>query len=93
MTVAQEEVFGPVVSVIPFRDEQHAVEIANNTVFGLALAESGRATSTGRTGWPGPSAPGRSGSITTAAVIRPSRSEDTERAATAGLAESTDTGR
>ena len=36
MTIAQEEVFGPVVCVIPFRDEQHAVEIANNTVFGLA---------------------------------------------------------
>jgi len=36
MTIAQEEVFGPVVCVIPFRDEQHAVEIANDTVFGLA---------------------------------------------------------
>ena len=36
MTIAQEEVFGPVVCVIPFRDEQDAVEIANDTVFGLA---------------------------------------------------------
>jgi acyl-CoA reductase-like NAD-dependent aldehyde dehydrogenase len=36
MTIAREEVFGPVVCVIPFRDEQHAVEIANDTVFGLA---------------------------------------------------------
>jgi acyl-CoA reductase-like NAD-dependent aldehyde dehydrogenase len=36
MTIAQEEVFGPVVCVIPFRDEGHAVEIANDTVFGLA---------------------------------------------------------
>jgi aldehyde dehydrogenase (NAD+) len=36
MTIAQEEVFGPVVSVIRFCDEQHAVEIANDTVFGLA---------------------------------------------------------
>ena len=36
MTIAQEEVFGPVVCIIPFRDEQHAVEIANDTVFGLA---------------------------------------------------------
>jgi acyl-CoA reductase-like NAD-dependent aldehyde dehydrogenase len=36
MTIAQEEVFGPVVCVIPFRDEQQAIEIANDTVFGLA---------------------------------------------------------
>jgi acyl-CoA reductase-like NAD-dependent aldehyde dehydrogenase len=36
MTIAQEEVFGPVVCVIPFRDEQDAVAIANDTVFGLA---------------------------------------------------------
>jgi acyl-CoA reductase-like NAD-dependent aldehyde dehydrogenase len=36
MTIAQEEVFGPVVCVIPFRDEQQAVDIANDTVFGLA---------------------------------------------------------
>jgi aldehyde dehydrogenase (NAD+) len=36
MRIAQEEVFGPVVCVVPFRDEQHAVEIANDTVFGLA---------------------------------------------------------
>jgi aldehyde dehydrogenase (NAD+) len=36
MTIAQEEVFGPVLCVIPFRDEDDAVEIANDTVFGLA---------------------------------------------------------
>jgi aldehyde dehydrogenase (NAD+) len=36
MTIAQEEVFGPVLCVIPFRDENQAVEIANDTVFGLA---------------------------------------------------------
>ena len=36
MTIAQEEVFGPVVCIIPFRDEQQAVEIANDTIFGLA---------------------------------------------------------
>ena len=35
MTIAQEEVFGPVLSVIPFRDEAHAIEIANGTEYGL----------------------------------------------------------
>jgi aldehyde dehydrogenase (NAD+) len=36
MRIAREEVFGPVVVLIPFRDEDHAVEIANDTAFGLA---------------------------------------------------------
>jgi acyl-CoA reductase-like NAD-dependent aldehyde dehydrogenase len=35
MTIAREEIFGPVVSIIPARDEAHAVEIANDTLFGL----------------------------------------------------------
>ena len=35
MTVAQEEIFGPVVVVIPFADEDEAVRIANGTPFGL----------------------------------------------------------
>jgi len=38
MTVAQEEIFGPVVSVIPFDDEDDAIAIANDTRFGLAGA-------------------------------------------------------
>ncbi|MFE0463998.1 aldehyde dehydrogenase family protein, partial [Kitasatospora sp. NPDC058965] len=36
MTVAQEEIFGPVLSVIAYRDEEHALEIANGTEYGLA---------------------------------------------------------
>jgi aldehyde dehydrogenase (NAD+) len=36
MTVAQEEVFGPVASVIPFADEEEALELANDVDFGLA---------------------------------------------------------
>ncbi len=36
MTIAREEVFGPVLSVIPFRTEDEAVEIANATIYGLA---------------------------------------------------------
>jgi len=35
MTIAQEEIFGPVLSVIPARDEANAVEIANDTIYGL----------------------------------------------------------
>jgi aldehyde dehydrogenase (NAD+) len=36
MRIANEEVFGPVLSVIPFDDEDEAVAIANNTIYGLA---------------------------------------------------------
>lgn len=35
MRIAQEEVFGPVLSVIKFKDEDHAVEIANDIAYGL----------------------------------------------------------
>ncbi len=35
MTVAQEEIFGPVVTVIPFQDESDAVRIANDVRYGL----------------------------------------------------------
>jgi aldehyde dehydrogenase (NAD+) len=36
MTIAREEIFGPVLSIIPYETEQQAVEIANDTVYGLA---------------------------------------------------------
>jgi len=36
MRIANEEVFGPVLSIIPFDDEEEAVHIANSTVYGLA---------------------------------------------------------
>ena len=35
MTIAREEIFGPVVSVIPAENETQAIEIANDTVYGL----------------------------------------------------------
>lgn len=38
MTIAQEEIFGPVISVIPFDDADHALRIANDTVYGLGGA-------------------------------------------------------
>lgn len=34
--IAQEEIFGPVVSVLPFDDEADAIRLANDTVYGLA---------------------------------------------------------
>jgi acyl-CoA reductase-like NAD-dependent aldehyde dehydrogenase len=36
MTIAQEEIFGPVLVVIPFDDEEDAIRIANDSVYGLA---------------------------------------------------------
>ena len=38
MTIAQEEIFGPVLSIIPYKDEEEAVKIANDTPYGLAGA-------------------------------------------------------
>jgi aldehyde dehydrogenase (NAD+) len=39
-TIAQEEVFGPVLCVIPFDDDDDAVAIANNSIYGLSGAVS-----------------------------------------------------
>ncbi len=36
MTIAQEEVFGPVLSIIPFETDEEAIEIGNDTRYGLA---------------------------------------------------------
>jgi len=38
MTIAQEEIFGPVLSVLSFKDEKQAIEIANRTTYGLVSA-------------------------------------------------------
>ena len=36
MTIAQEEIFGPVLSIIPYTDEEDAIRIANDSAYGLA---------------------------------------------------------
>ena len=36
MKIAREEIFGPVLCIIPFNDEVEAVEIANNSIYGLS---------------------------------------------------------
>jgi len=52
MTIAQEEIFGPVVSVIPADSEEHAITLANDSVFGLNAsvftADANRAYSVAR---------------------------------------------
>jgi betaine-aldehyde dehydrogenase len=35
MRIAQEEIFGPVLSVIPYEDEDDAIRLANDSVYGL----------------------------------------------------------
>jgi len=36
MTIAREEVFGPVLTILPYENEAQAIEIANDTVYGLS---------------------------------------------------------
>ena len=36
MTIAREEIFGPVLSILPYNDEEQAIDIANDTLYGLA---------------------------------------------------------
>ena len=36
MTIAQEEIFGPVLAILPYDTEEEAITIANDTIYGLA---------------------------------------------------------
>jgi len=36
MTIAREEIFGPVIAILPYKTEAEAIEMANDTVYGLA---------------------------------------------------------
>jgi aldehyde dehydrogenase (NAD+) len=42
MTIAREEIFGPVLAIQPYRDEDEAVAIANDTLYGLGSAVQSR---------------------------------------------------
>jgi acyl-CoA reductase-like NAD-dependent aldehyde dehydrogenase len=35
-TIARDEIFGPVLAILPFRTEEEAIDLANRTVYGLA---------------------------------------------------------
>ena len=49
MTIAREEIFGPVLSIIPYENEADAVRIANDTPYGLSgYVQSGNAERAGR---------------------------------------------
>src|SRR3546814_18570279 len=41
MTIAREEIFGPVVTIIPYEDDEDAIRIANDTDYGLSAVVSG----------------------------------------------------
>ena len=41
MTIAREEIFGPVLSILPYKDEEDAISIANDTEYGLSGYVSG----------------------------------------------------
>ena len=41
MTIAQEEIFGPVLVIMPYEDEEDAVRIANDTPYGLGAYIAG----------------------------------------------------
>jgi len=56
--IAREEIFGPVLSILSFRDESEAIRIANNTIYGLSavvwtrsLDRAHRMTQAIRAGW------------------------------------------
>ena len=49
MTIAREEIFGPVLCIIPYEDEDDAVRIANDTPYGLSgFVTSGNLERAGR---------------------------------------------
>lgn len=48
MTIAREEIFGPVLCIIPYQDEAEAVAIANDTEYGLSAMVLGRDTGRAR---------------------------------------------
>ena len=82
MTIAQEEIFGPVLAIMPYDDEEDAVRIANDTVYGLAGGVWSGDEERAKRRRPAASAPARSRS-TAAPSTRSRRSAATSSPATA----------
>ena len=75
MRVFQEEIFGPVLAVTTFKDEAEALEIANDTMYGLGAG--GTATEAAPSGWDVPSRPAACGPTATTSIRRTPRSAAT----------------
>ena len=41
MTIAREEIFGPVICILPYKDEEEVIRLANDTIYGLAAYVQG----------------------------------------------------
>ncbi len=67
-TVSREEIFGPLLALIPYSDEQEAVTIANDSVYGLGGSVCGHQISNERPISPAAFAQGQSGSTTTSTI-------------------------
>ena len=87
MAVAQEEIFGPVVTVIPFEDEADAIRIANDVRYGL-MATVWTGDPRAVTGSPRGSSPARSGSTCRTRRSPGSRSAATSSRGSAGSSRS-----
>jgi aldehyde dehydrogenase len=82
MRVFQEEIFGPVTAVTTFKDEDEAIAIANDTLYGLGAGVWTR-DATNSTASPAPSKPAASGSTTTTTTPPTLPSAGIKRAASA----------
>jgi aldehyde dehydrogenase len=70
MRIFQEEIFGPVLAVTTFKDEAEALEIANDTLYGLGAPASGAAMATSPTAWAARSRPAACGPTATTPTRR-----------------------
>ena len=75
--IAQEEVFGPVLSILTFRDEDEAVALANDTRYGLAGYVHTKDLQRAPTGWRPSSTPATSRSTDSPRCRRRPRSAGT----------------
>ena len=89
MRVAREEIFGPVLTVTEFEDEEEAIAIANDTPYGLAAGSVDPRRQPRATGCRAGSGPGSSGSTPSTRPTSPSRSGATSNPASGATRVST----